>query len=230
MADRGREFASAALEEAVAARAARVPLQYIIGETAFFGERYTVNPSVLIPRSDTECLVEEAIARIPQGVCFGDLCTGSGCIAISTLAHRPDLTAIAADLSPEALAVAMENATLNGVDERLAFLRADLLKKPPPRLARLSVILSNPPYIATDVLGSLEAEVCAEPRMALDGGEDGLLFYKALLDHYSPSLFLLEIGYDQGRAVCTLGEEKGYRATLRKDAGGCDRVVILEKP
>ena len=229
MAFREREYDSEALESAVCAREARTPLQYILGEVGFFEESYTVTPAVLCPRSDTELLVEEAIARIPHGVRFGDLCTGSGCIAISTLAHRPDLSAIAVDLSADALTVTAENAEKNGVADRLALMRADLLVGKHPKLASLPVLLSNPPYIATAALASLDEEVKAEPRMALDGGEDGLLFYKTLLSFYSPALFLLEIGFDQGEAVCALGREKGYTATLKRDAGGNDRLVILSK-
>ncbi len=227
--EKKREYVSQALEAAVASREARVPLQYIIGETSFYEESYLVTPDVLIPRFDTEILVEEAIARIPKGTPFADFCTGSGCVAISTLAQRPDLTAVAADVSKEALAVAMQNAERNGVADRLGFLRANLLEKAQPRLARFSVILSNPPYIASPVIPTLEAEVKAEPSLALDGGEDGLIFYKTFLSLYSPSLFLFEIGYDQGAAVCALGEEKGYKAEIKKDLGGCDRVVILAR-
>lgn len=229
LAFREKDYESAALEAAVRARLSRTPLQYIIGEVGFFEESYKVTPAVLIPRSDTELLVEEAIARIPKGVRFGDLCTGSGCVAVSTLAHRPDLTGLAVELSPDALSVAMENADRNGVSDRLGFLRFDLLGGKHPRLASLPVLVSNPPYIATPVLSSLSSEVAAEPRMALDGGEDGLVFYKTLLSLYSPSLFLFEIGYDQAEAVCALGRSRGYEPSVKRDAGGNDRVVILSR-
>ena len=229
MVNRDQDFQSDALEAAVRARETRVPLQYILGETDFYGETYKVTPAVLCPRPDTEILVEEAIARIPEGVIFGDLCTGSGCIAISTLAHRPDLNALAVDFSSDALPIAMENAEWNGVESRLAFLRFNLLSGRHPMIARLPVLVANPPYIPTATLSTLEAEVQAEPRMALDGGHDGLLFYRNLLSYYAPRLFLFEIGYDQGDEVCAMGREKGYAATLKKDLGGNDRLVILEK-
>ena len=229
MAFREKEYEGEALEAAVRDREARVPLQYIIGEVAFFSEHYRVSPAVLCPRPDTELLVEEAVARIPKGVRFGDLCTGSGCVAVSILAHRPDLTALAAEVSPEAVTLATENADRNGVSDRLGFLRFDLLSGRHPMVARLPVLVANPPYIPTADLASLDKEVKAEPPMALDGGEDGLLFYKSFLSFYSPSLFLFEIGYDQAEAVCALGKEKGYAPTVKKDAGGNDRVVILAK-
>lgn len=228
-ASRHKDFESEALETAARARASRTPLQYIIGEVGFYGETYRVTPAVLCPRPDTELLVEEAITRIPKGARFGDLCTGSGCIAVSTLAHRPDLTGLAVEISADALTVATENAERNGVADRLGFLRFDLLAGRHPMLARLPVLLSNPPYIATAALASLDEEVKREPSLALDGGADGLLFYKTLLSYYSPALFLFEIGFDQGEAVSTLGQEKGYRATVKKDLGGNDRLVILEK-
>ncbi len=228
-ADRARSYESLALTAAAEARARRTPLQYIIGEVAFFEETYRVTPAVLCPRPDTELLVEEAISRIPKGVRFGDLCTGSGCIAVSTLAHRPDLTGLAVEVSGDALTVATENAERNGVSDRLGFLRFDLLAGRHPMLARLPVLLSNPPYIATAALAALDEEVKREPSLALDGGEDGLVFYKTLLSYYSPALFLFEIGFDQGEAVSALGRDKGYRATVKKDLGGNDRLVILEK-
>lgn len=229
LAERGRDYGSPALEAAVTERLRRVPLQYIIGETAFFDETYRVTPAVLIPRADTETLVEEAIARIPKGVAFGDLCAGSGCVGISILAHRPDLTATAVDISPDALGVTAENAERNDVASRLGCMRFDLLSGKHPRLSKLPVLVANPPYILSSVMPSLEKEVKEEPALALDGGEDGLHFYRALLSFYSPTLFLFEIGYDQAEAVCALGREKGYLPTVRKDAGGQDRVVILSR-
>lgn len=229
LADRGRDYTSLDLEAAVALRVKRTPLQYIIGETAFFSETYRVSPAVLIPRADTEVLVEEAIARIPKGVAFGDLCAGSGCVGISTLAHRTDLTATAVDISSDALSIAAENAERNGVADRLGLMRFDLLSGKHPRLARLPVLVANPPYILSSVLPTLASEVKEEPALALDGGEDGLRFYRSLLAFYAPDLFLFEIGYDQAEAVCALGREWGYAPTVKKDAGGQDRVVILSR-
>ena len=105
---------------------AREPLAYILGEWYFYGETYHVTPDVLIPRSDTEILVEAAIRRIPRGGVFADLCTGSGCIAVSVLCHRPDLTAVAVDITDSALKIARENAVINSVDKRVEFIRGDI--------------------------------------------------------------------------------------------------------
>lgn len=228
LAEPEREYDSEALAAAVAAREARIPLQHILGEAWFFDECYEASANCLIPRADTELLVEEAIHLLPDGALFADLCTGSGCIALSVLAHRPDLSAIAVDVSAAALAVARRNAARLALTERVRFLEADLLCDalpcPPP-----TYILSNPPYIPSAVVPTLAPELAAEPRIALDGGEDGLLFYRTLLSRFTPKLFLLEIGFDQGAAVCALGEAAGYRATCKKDAGGNDRLVLLEK-
>lgn len=228
LADRARDYKSEALEAAVARRLTREPLAHILGEVGFFEESYFVSPDCLIPRSDTELLVEKAIALLPRGARFADLCTGSGCIAVSVLAHRPDLSALAVDLSDAALSLAQRNAARNGVAERIDFLKDDVLS-PACLKNDFDVILSNPPYIPTEVVPTLAPELAHEPKMALDGGEDGLLFYRALLKHFSPSLFLLEIGFDQGKDIAHLGEEYGYAVTVERDLGGNDRLAILKK-
>ena len=228
LADKDRDYQSAALEDAMRRREGREPLQHILGEAYFYGARYTVSRDCLAPRADTELLVEEACRTLPKGAHFADLCTGSGCIALAVLAARPDTTALAVDVSEGALALAKENAKAQGLASRISFLHADLLKDELP-LALPEYILSNPPYIQTDVLPTLEAELAFEPRIALDGGKDGLLFYRTFLARFSPKAFYLEIGYDQRDAVSTLGEAAGYRARCARDAGGCDRLVVLTK-
>ena len=226
---------SAALDDALARRLSGEPLAYILGDTEFFRESYLVTPDVLIPRSDTECLVEYAVKHLPHGARFADLCTGSGCIAISTLASRPDTTAIAIDISDAALAVARQNAERNGVSDRISFLRADVLAGIDPAiLGGLDAVLSNPPYIAREVTKTLSREVCHEPLLALDGGEDGLDFYRAMLS-YLPALvkngvILFEIGYDQESAITRLAQEAGLCCRVRRDYGGNPRVAILENP
>lgn len=232
---RDRDYTGAVLEEAVRRRMAHEPLQYILGEWEFYRQRYEVSPDCLIPRSDTEILVEEAIRRIPKNSFFADLCTGSGCIAISTLAERPDLRALAVELSEGALAIAERNAARNGVKDRFLAERGDVLKLSQVLLERCpqpDAILSNPPYIRTDVLETLSDEVKREPRMALDGGADGLIFYRALIAlakrWLKPDGFcLFEIGFDQGRAVKDLAEESGFRCEIKRDLGGMDRVARL---
>ncbi|MBO6020003.1 MAG: peptide chain release factor N(5)-glutamine methyltransferase [Clostridia bacterium] len=221
------------LNELLQKRLARVPLAYLLGETAFFRETYRVTPDVLIPRPDTERLVEEAIARVPRGARIADLCCGSGCIGISTLASRPDLTCDAIDLSPAAVALTRENAKRNGVSSRLSATCADLFALP-AEISGYGAILSNPPYIARAVIPTLSPEVRSEPRAALDGGEDGLAFYREIARRL-PSLLipggiaLLEIGYDQADAVARIFSDEGFSATILPDYAGNPRVAVLSR-
>lgn len=227
-AERDKSYDSEAFESAVARRLTREPLQHILGEAYFFGARYRVTRDCLSPRADTETLVEEACRTLPKGALFADLCTGSGCIALAVLSHRPDLTAVAVDVSEGALSIAKENARSLGLAERVEFFPCDLLKDEPP-FPMPEYVLSNPPYIRTDVIPTLAPELHYEPSLALDGGGDGLLFYRTFLDRFTPTSFYFEIGYDQKDAVCALGEKKGYASRALRDAGGCDRVIVFEK-
>lgn len=231
-----RDYKSSDLTEAVARRASRYPLQYLVGEWQFYKQTYEVSPDCLIPRSDTEILVEEAIKLLPHGAHFADLCTGSGCIAISTLAERPDTTAIAVEKFPNTLAVATRNAQKNGVQERFEGVLADILTDAwMPTDTQFDAILSNPPYIPEHDLAALAPELRAEPRAALDGGDDGLLFYRVLIHRYANALkpdgfFLFEIGYDQADAVTALGVAGGFDTVrVLRDYGGNDRVVLLQR-
>ena len=232
-----KDYDSPSLTDAVHRRLAREPLQYIIGEWQFYRQTYEVSPDCLIPRSDTEILVEEAIRLLPHGARFADLCTGSGCSAISILAERSDTCAVALEKFPNTLSLAMRNAQKNGVGERFTPLLANVLEAPPTALIAppLHAIVSNPPYIATRELDALSPEVHAEPQAALDGGDDGLLFYRAILEHYEECLtpdgfFLFEIGYDQKDALLSLAREHGFAHThVIRDLGGNDRVVYLSK-
>lgn len=230
------DYPNDALAAAVERRVSRYPLQYLIGEWPFFRQTYEVSPDCLIPRSDTEILVEEAIRVLPKGARFADLCTGSGCIAISTLAERPDTSAIALEKYPATLALAERNAVKNGVRDRFSPVLANVLD--PNALGeelQLDAILSNPPYIATDVLQTLEPEPSSEPIVALDGSSDGLLFYRAILKNFArclrPSgMFLFEIGFDQAVAVTALAQAAGFdRCRVLRDYGGNDRVVICQR-
>ncbi len=224
--------------EALSVAAQRVlshePIQYVLGEWGFYREVYEVNEHCLIPRPDTEHLVEKAVQMLPNGARFLDLCTGSGCVAISTLAAREDVSAVAVELFPETLELAARNAARNGVERRISFLRADVLTPPPPFLKSFDAILSNPPYINKKDMQALAPEVRREPHAALYGGEDGLMFYRAILRHWRVLLkphgvILLEIGYDQAEPLRALAAEHGFCATVYRDYGGNDRVAVLQK-
>ena len=202
------------------------PLAYLLGEWYFYDEAYVVSPACLIPRPETEHLVDHLVRHLPPNAVFADLCTGSGCIAISTLVHRPDCRAVAVDLSPEALLLAEENAKRNGVSDRITFLLSDVMTGNALDDRRFHALVSNPPYIQTAVIDTLSPEVQREPRMALDGGEDGLDFYRTLISDYKKNLLphafmLFEIGYDQGDALKRLCDCEVFR-----DYSGNDRMVL----
>lgn len=209
-------------------RAEHVPLQYITGEQEFMGIPFHVNESVLIPRQDTETLVEEALKVVRPGMKVLDMCTGSGCILISILKNIVDVQGFGYDISKQAINVAKENAKLNNVDA--SFERSDLFENVSDKF---DVIVSNPPYIPTDVIGGLMPEVAVyEPMQALDGKEDGLHFYRRIIEKASDYLnpdgkLLFEIGHDQGESVSKLMMEAGYKdVRVIKDLAGNDRVVI----
>lgn len=232
-----RDYEDEKLSEAVKRREKREPLQYLLGIWEFCRETYRVTPDCLIPRSDTEVLVEEAVKLLPRNACFADFCTGSGCIAVSTLAARTDTNAVALDISAPALELAKENAERNGVKNRLRVEKADLLHLPVNfcrNFAPVDAILSNPPYIKTDVLENLSEEVKKEPKLALDGGADGLTFYRKLLPLAKEWLkkdgfCLFEIGFDQAEDLKKLSFEAGFSCQVKKDYGGNDRLVLLRR-
>lgn len=240
MTDRDRVYGLPALESAVTRRLSREPLQYILGEWDFYGCTFRVTPDCLIPRPDTEILVETAIKALPRDARVADLCTGSGCIAVATLYHRPDVTADALELYPKTLALATENANRNGVTDRFNPIEADLLGdgsgKLSPR-APYDAILSNPPYIPTADIAALSPEVHREPIAALDGGEDGLVFYRAILRDYAQlvkpgGLILLEMAYDQAEDLKALVAQYLPEASVEilRDLGGNDRVTKITLP
>ena len=232
---RDEDFDSPELAEAVMKRCQHYPLQYILGYWSFCNETYKVTENTLIPRQDTEKLVELAIKLLPQSARLIDLCTGSGCVAISTLAARPDCHAVAVDLFPETLAVARENAEANEVGDRMGFLAQDVLYPAfMESLGTFDCIISNPPYIETHQISLLDDELFYEPRAALDGGYDGLDFYRVIISEYGEYLtddgiMLLEIGCDQAKSVSALASAAGMRCEIYKDYGGNDRVAYLKK-
>ena len=221
--------------DAIQARAARVPLQYLTGKQDFMGLTFHVDERVLIPRQDTETLVELVLKEnTDKKARILDLCTGSGCIAVSLAVLGGYRKVDAVDISEDALAAAEENGTRLG--GKVRFLKSDLFSALDPE-KKYDIIASNPPYIPTEVLNGLEPEVKDyEPRMALDGSEDGLAFYRRIA--VAAPAFLraggriyLESGYDQGAAVEELLWNNGFaRTRVVKDAAGRDRVVCAELP
>ncbi len=233
LAEPGADCSAPALYAALARREAREPLAYVLGEAWFYDECYRVSPACLIPRADTELLVEYAVTHAPQGGRVADLCTGSGCIAISLLAHRADLRGDAYEISQEALSLARENATKNGVSDRLAFYERDLLTEE-PLCARYDMILSNPPYVTDAEWQTVAPELHHEPTAAFLGGEDGLRFYRHFIKTFAPCLlpggcFVFEIGFAQADDLRRLAGEQGFVPDVQKDYGGRDRMVILTR-
>ena len=215
-------------ECALKKRAERIPVQYITGATEFMGLPFKVNSNVLIPRQDTETLVEEALKVIRPGMKVLDMCTGSGCIIISIMHFAKEIEGFASDISRHAINLAKENAKMNNVS--VTFETGDLFDH---IRGNYDVIVSNPPYIRTEEIPKLMPEVQNfEPVQALDGKEDGLYFYRRIVEeakgYLNPNGFLLfEIGYDQGKEVPELMENAGYKnVKVIKDLAGNDRVVI----
>lgn len=213
-------------------RAEHVPLQYITGSQEFMGLEFKVNSHVLIPRQDTETLVEEALKVLEPGMSVLDLCTGSGCVIVSLLKHQEGLIGTASDISKQAILVAKENAKQNQVEAE--FVSSDLFKS---ITGTFDMIISNPPYIPTDVINGLMPEVKNfEPMTALDGKEDGLYFYREIIKEAGKFLnsngyLYFEIGHDQGGRVAAIMEDSGYRnVRVVKDLAGNDRVVMGNLP
>jgi release factor glutamine methyltransferase len=213
------------------------PTQYLLGQKEFYGRKFTVDARVLIPRSETELLVEAVVRALPvdQPARVLDLCTGSGCIALTIAAEREHASVWATDLSPDALAVARLNAETLAVDPRVTFFEGNLFA-PLPAQATFDVIVSNPPYIATGELAGLQREVQREPRLALDGGPAGLDLLGAIIDQalarLKPGgLLALELGDDQGAAVQAHLTRAGYRdVRIEKDLARLDRLAFGRAP
>ena len=220
-------------------RRRRIPLAQILGRQSFYGLDFYVNENVLIPRADTECLVDlvledyAELAKTEKGNSLPlrilDLCTGSGCIGIAVAKHLPYQELLLVDLSEKALAVAKKNAEKH-LGGNVRFLQSDLLTAVHEK--RFSLLLSNPPYIVSKVIPGLEREVSEyEPKMALDGGEDGLLFYRRIAREAKKVLLpgarlYLEIGYDQGESVKDIFQKEGYEEVeVFPDLSGNPRVV-----
>lgn len=220
----------------IESRKAGEPLQYLLGKQNFMGLDFIVNKSVLIPRSDTEVLVEEVInlAGERKGpLKILDLCTGSGAIAVSLAKYIPRAVVFATDISGEALEVAKNNAELNKVSQRIEFFRGDLFE--PVVGMDFDLIVSNPPYLSTKEMEDLPADVKKEPFIALWGGVDGLEFYRKIInigfDYLkSPGFLLVEIGWQQGEKVKNLCLTRGFsQCSIIKDWANNDRVVKAKR-
>lgn len=213
-------------QELLDKRSRRIPLEHLTGETEFMGLPFFVNENVLIPRQDTECLVEEVL-KFCDGADVLDLCTGSGCIGISLakLAHCKSV--VLSDISAEALEMAKKNAENN--DVKVQIVESDLFQS---IQGRFDLVVSNPPYIRSGEIPKLMPEVCEhEPLRALDGSGDGLLFYRSIIGEIGAFLkndatVFFEIGADQGGAVSQLMHEAGFRnVEVKQDLAGLDRIV-----
>ncbi len=215
-------------KEYIDKRLTHVPVQHITGTQCFMGLDFKVTPDVLVPRPDTEILVEEVLKDLHDGMKILDMCTGSGCILLSLLKYSNDCTGQGVDISPEALKVARENAENLGITSA-EFIKSDLFQNVSEKF---DILVSNPPYIKTSEIKTLMPEVrIHDPYIALDGHDDGVYFYKKILED-SPeflnrgSLIAFEIGNDEGEAVSKLMEEAGLKnIEVIKDYGGNDRVV-----
>lgn len=208
-------------------RAKRIPLQQLTGEQEFMGLSFLVNDQVLIPRQDTESLVEEALFHLKPGMRFLDLCTGSGCILMSLMHGCPGARGVGADISEEALLVAEANRKRLAPEAQL--IQSDLFEHVE---GDFDLIVSNPPYIKSEEIPGLMEEVrLHEPLLALDGHEDGLYFYRRITEESCRYLkkdgwLLFEIGYDQGAEVSSILEDQGFcEIEVMKDLAGLDRVV-----
>lgn len=221
------DLQAGAYREYISRRKSRIPLQHITGYQEFMGLRFQVTEDVLIPRQDTETLVEEVMRYLHDGMRILDMCTGSGCILLSLLHYSNDCVGVGSDISQKALSVAKTNAESLG--KEATFVQGDLFE---PIEGKFDFIVSNPPYIPTKVIETLEAEVKDhDPISALDGMEDGLYFYRKIVDRageylYPGGMLFFEIGCEQAEDVKKMMTEAGYHdVTVCKDLSGLDRVV-----
>lgn len=223
-----------ALADAVCRRCKREPLQYILGTWEFMGLSFAVSPDCLIPRPDTETLVEAALERLPDGARVADLCTGSGCIGISLAHFRKDVTVTAVELFENTARMAEKNADTLFVSDRFTVLRGDVTKPLFPNGTLFDVIVSNPPYITYTEMETLAPEISFEPRAALTDEGDGLTVIRGVLSTAAQTLtadgtLLMEFGAAQGAAVTALAKDAGFTAEILKDSAAHDRVLVARR-
>lgn len=224
------------VREYIARRVAGEPVAYITGSWEFYGLPMLVTPDVLIPRMDTEVLVDtakELLTGHKMDARVLDLCCGSGCITCAVGQELPATKLVAIDISPSALEICRKNIALNRLSTRAVCMQADALSSPPMSTGQFDMIISNPPYIATAEINTLDSSVKDhEPLWALDGGEDGLKFYKAIIKHWKTTLrpygmLLFEVGEGQAEVVSEMLQAASFRSVFtRKDTLGIDRVVV----
>ena len=215
-------------------RLSRIPLQYLLGEAPFYGRMFRVDSRVLIPRPETELLCEWALELLKDHSSprILDLCCGSGCIGITLKAELPSASVTLSDISPDALDLAAENASLLGAD--VALCRSDLLEAFSG--TSFDLIISNPPYIPSTDCDTLQEEVLREPRLALDGGKDGLSVYRRIVREAFPRLspggfLLMELGIGEDEAVSALLSDYGYESIqIREDLSGIRRMILSTHP
>lgn len=215
-------------------RLSRIPLQYLLGEAPFYGRMFRVDSRVLIPRPETELLCEWALELLKDHSSprILDLCCGSGCIGITLKAELPSASVTLSDISPDALDLAAENASLLGAD--VALCRSDLLEAFSG--TSFDLIISNPPYIPSADCDTLQEEVLREPRLALDGGKDGLSIYRRIVREAFPRLspggfLLMELGIGEDEAVSALLSDYGYESIqIREDLSGIRRMILSTHP
>ena len=233
-------------QELIRKRAEHIPLQHLTHQAFFMGYEFYVNEDVLVPRQDTETLMEAALELLKGNKAprILDMCTGSGCIITSLMLEVPEASGTGVDLSEKALEVAIRNARELGTADRTKFVKSDLFsaeyfskKDNAEKVTGSDMLISNPPYIPSGEIEGLMEEVrLHDPRMALDGMEDGLYFYREItrqaMDHIRPGGWLLyEIGCEQGKDVKELLEKEGFIKTeIRQDLCGLDRVVLGQRP
>lgn len=225
-------YTDAGIFEILEKRRQRIPIQYIFGKWEFMGKNFFVSPECLIPRPDTEILVEKALSLIKIGDHVADLCTGSGCIGISLAIYKPGINLTLMDISSGALDMARKNAKAHSIDAR--FILGDITKDLPNE--KFDLIISNPPYIPTLDIENLSPEVKKEPRLALDGGDDGLDLVRFLVHDGVGYLkdggkMIVEFGYDQEKAVSDLlSSEAGFKSyQILYDYGKNPRAFIIYK-
>ena len=231
--DGGRERI---LTEAAIRRARGEPLQYILGEWDFYGYTFKVGDGVLIPRQETELLVEKTLPYINEGSAVIDLCSGSGCIPIA-IAKKTGAKCVGVEISREAINYFSENIRLNGIEDKVRIAEGDVLspeKSLLDSLPRADLITANPPYLTGEEMRTLQKEVRREPKIALYGGSDGMDYYGSIFEEWLPMLkprgiFAIEAGDGQSGAIREIMESKGLSCRVFKDYGGVERVIVGEK-